>query len=95
MYPLTLDLVDFLVSDHAQRGFESFTDDDLAPDRALSVISRLRKSFTPEQAAVLLDQVRLRHRARTKFHQASRMLFTDEALQQSSGPEVAEYHAVQ
>ena len=93
MYPLSQELVDFLLTERAGRELASFSLDDCLPDNALTVISRLRKSYTHVQAAALLDQAQLRHRAKSKFTHASRMFFTDEALQQATGFETAQYHA--
>jgi hypothetical protein len=93
MYPLTLDLINFLFTDRAHRELLAFSEEDLLPENTLSVVSRLRKSYTPEQTAVLLDQAVLRRRARKKFPQSARMFFTEEALQQATGPEIADYHA--
>lgn len=92
MVPLTMELVDFLLSGCARVALEDVMQLDLSAEHALSVITYLRKSFSPGQAAVLLDQARLRHRAKVKFQNASQMWFTDEALQQATSPEVAQYH---
>src|SRR5690606_7338681 len=57
--------------------------------------ARLRGvGHTPEQAAALLTQSRLRERARVKFGEfADGMLFTPDGLEQASRLEVAAVHA--
>lgn len=53
-----------------------------------------RAGYTPEQAAGLLTQARLRERARAKFGEfADGMLFTSDGLEQASRLEVAARHA--
>ncbi len=92
MYPLTLDLVDFLFSEQGKDALDMLAHCDLSEANSLSVISNLRKIFTREQASALLDQARLRLRAREKFERAAGMWFTEEALQQATHPAVARYH---
>jgi hypothetical protein len=65
------------------------------PSTELADQMRLRRAGrTPEQAAALLTQSRLRERARTKFGEfADGMLFTSDGLEQASRLEVAARHA--
>src|SRR5690606_7258606 len=65
------------------------------PGRELTELARLRGvGHTPEQAAALLTQSRLRERARVKFGEfADGMLFTPDGLEQASRLEVAAVHA--
>ena len=95
MYPLTLDLVGFLLGEQAEWELAKLADADL--DDTLGVVTRLRKRFSRAEAAALLDQAVLRRRAgghaAGKFPQAERMLFVDEALQQASNRAVAVYRA--
>ncbi|HNT76731.1 MAG TPA: class I SAM-dependent methyltransferase [Anaerolineae bacterium] len=92
MYPLTLDLVDFLTgAEAAAAALDALRVADLRDAVTLERITELRKSFSPEQAAVLLDQARLRQKAVVKFPHAARMFFDDEALQQASSRAVAVY----
>lgn len=90
MYRLTLDLVDFLLTPRAQAALAG-----LAPEAAESprAVMALRREFTPEEAAALVEQAQLRHKAAAKFADAERLLFVDEALQQASSRAVAEYRA--
>ena len=95
MYPLTLDLIDFLVSPPARQTLADLSGVDLDERQTLLLLTRLRVSFAPDEAAALLDQARLRRRAIDKFPNADRLLFTDEALQQASSRAVALYRAGQ
>lgn len=63
--------------------------------QALALGDRLRRSgHDPDLAAAVLSQARLRARAVGKFGpQASRMLFTPDALEQATRREVADHHA--
>ena len=56
-------------------------------------ISLMRKQFTPDLAGAAIEMTALRRRARAKFVRADEMLFTAEALEQSSGEVLARYHA--
>ena len=65
------------------------------PTTELAAQDGLRRAgHTPEQAAALLTQARLRQRARAKFGEfADGMLFTSDGLEQASRLEVAAQHA--
>ena len=65
------------------------------PTTELAEQDRLRRAgHTPDQAAALLTQARLRERARAKFGEfAEGMLFTSDGLEQASRLEVAARHA--
>ena len=95
MYPLTLELVEFLLSDQAGRELIELADADLSD--SLRLVTRLRKRFSRAEAAALLDQGVLRRSAGPhgggKFPQAERMFFIDEALEQASSRAVAVYRA--
>ena len=93
MYPLTSRLVDFLVGDRAQVALKKLAQQDVSAGATLARLTVLRRQFTPSQAAALLDQARLRQRARAKFPGAQRLLFTDEALQQASSHAIARFRA--
>ncbi len=93
MYPLSLDLIDFLISPPAQRVLECLKESDLRDAEILGQLTTLRRQFSAEQAAVLLDQARLRKKALTKFPHAEPMFFDEEALQQASSRAVAVYRA--
>jgi len=95
MYPLTLELIEFLLSDRAGRELMKLADADLGD--SLRLVTWLRKRFSQAEAAALLDQAVLRRsagpRGGGKFPQAERMLFVDEALEQASSRAVAVYRA--
>ena len=95
MFPLTLDLIDFLLDEPAEHALAEFTRADLSQQAELRTLTALRQRFSPDQAAALLDQARLRERASGKFPQADRLLFVDDALQQASSRAVAVYRAQQ
>lgn len=67
----------------------------LAPNRELATLTRLRRSFSPEEAAALLEVASARQRAikQEKFSRADKMFFTKSGLEQSSGERIAEYRA--
>lgn len=91
MYPLNLELVEFLLGEEAERELVKLADADLGD--VLGLVTWLRKRFSRPEAAALLDQALLRRRAGGKLPQAERMLFTDEALEQASSRAVAAYRA--
>jgi len=95
MYPLTLELVEFLLGEEAERELVKLADADLGD--TLRLVTWLRKRFSRAEAAALLDQALLRRRAgrqpAAKFPRTELMLFIDEALEQASSREVAAYRA--
>lgn len=93
MRELIDDLVTFLLSPRAQPVLAELTARPLPESETLAVLTALRRDFSPAEAAALLDQARLRQRARAKFSRADAMFFTDEALQQASGETIATYRA--
>jgi hypothetical protein len=95
MVPLTLPLVDFLLSPPAQAALDELAGQDLGEQASLELLPRLRRTWQPDQAAALLDQARLRRKAGDKFPHPDRLLFTDDALQQASPRAVANYRAQQ
>ena len=95
MHPLTLPLVDFLLTAEAQTALEELAGQDLSQQASLELLTRLRRRWLPDQAAALLDQARLRRKAGDKFPRPERLLFTDDALQQASPRAVAIYRSQQ
>lgn len=95
MIPLTLPLVDFLLTAEAQAALAELAGQELDEQASLALLTRLRRVWPPDQAAALLDQARLRRKAGDKFPQPERLLFSDEALQQASSRAVATYRAQQ
>ena len=95
MLPLDLPLVDFLLTAEAQAALAELAGQDLREQAGLELLTRLRRTWQPDQAAALLDQARLRRKAGAKFPHPERLLFTDDALQQASPRAVAVYRAQQ
>ena len=93
MYPLTLELITFLTGEPATRALHDLQPRDLRATATLERITELRKTFTAAQAAVLLDQARLRQKASGKFPNAASTWLVDEALQQASSRAVSRYRA--
>ena len=56
-------------------------------------VAALRRQYEPAQVAAALEQAELRRRARAKFSDADRMLFTREGLEQASGERAARWRA--
>ena len=84
----------YLSSDRGRRVLESHADSDVSAANTLAMLTQLRKTLPPQQAAAVLSTLRLRKKATLKFpHQAQRMLFTEESLQQASHPRIRQYRA--
>ena len=91
---LTLEDIEFLRGDCARDLLATFADSDLTDTNMLPLLSRLRQRVSPREASAVLQTLKLRAKATTKFPRyASSMLFTDEALQQASGPAARRYRA--
>lgn len=60
----------------------------------LKIARMLRKSLTPQFAALVMEQAQLRIRARRKFADADRMFFTGRSLEQSTSTLLANYKAI-
>ena len=94
--PLTLDDISFLSSDRGRDLLRAYAHVDGSDDQLLPLLSQLRKTLDPRQAAALLTTLQLRQKAERKFpNHAHRMLFTEESLQQASNPLVRKYRAAQ
>ena len=59
-----------------------------------TALSKLRNSISAVRASLVVEQIELRHRARRKFTDASRMFFTRRGLEQATGEHVARYKAL-
>ena len=91
---LTLADIDFLRSDRAQDFLARYNECDLSAANELPLLSHLRHSLEPRQASAILQTLKLRAKAETKFPgQAQKMLFTDASLQQASQPAISRYRA--
>lgn len=86
--------LDFLTSSAGRALLDRLADEDLSDSNTLSLVTALRREYTPKQVSMALTQARLRRKAVDKFGDcAARMLFTEEALQQASDPLVRTYRA--
>lgn len=91
---LTPALVAFLASPEADAPLRELAADDLSDARTLAVLTRLRRTFSAEQAGALLELARLRRKAIDKFGaDADRLYFTRDALEQASDPLIRAYRA--
>ncbi len=94
MRALTVESARWLTHDEAQQALAALAERDLGERATLALLSELRERYTDDQAAALLDQARLRHRATAKFGERARgMLFVEEALEQASGQRIARWRA--
>src|SRR3954471_16714620 len=67
----------------------------LSQAQQLTTLTRLRRRFTAEQAAGLVEvaTARLKAAQQDKFSRAARMFFTRNSLEQSSGERIAAHRA--
>jgi SAM-dependent methyltransferase len=83
----------FLLSDEGADWLEQAARLPGTPASHLADLSALRRHLSPDRAAAVLEQVRLRARAAARFERAGQMLFTDAGLQQTTHPAVAAQRA--
>jgi hypothetical protein len=90
---LTLAGVEFLCSERGAAALGELGES--TPGRAgpADVEALRKRGFSPDESGWLLDQVRLRAKARGKLPAPERLLLTAEALEQASGVEVATWRA--
>lgn len=87
-------MLDFLTSPRGVGLMRELEQADFSEANTLTLLTQLRQRYTPEEARAAVGMMRLRLRARDKFGDAaSTMLFTDDALQQASDPQVRAYRA--
>lgn len=60
---------------------------------ALTINKRLRKSISPTRAAIVIEQVLLRSRAKVKFERANELFFTRKSLEQATSERIARHKA--
>ncbi|MGL4648144.1 MAG: hypothetical protein ACRC1H_01950, partial [Caldilineaceae bacterium] len=77
-------LVAFLRSQEAQATLAELATADTGDAQSLRRIEALRRQFSPEQAAALWAQARLRKRAAAKWPFAADLLLVEEALEQAT-----------
>ena len=91
---VTLDDLTFLTSTAGESLLALLATEDLSDRNTLALLTRLRKTYTGEQAGAAVTMARLRAKGAGKFGaDAARMFFTDDALQQASNPLVRDYRA--
>lgn len=93
---MTISLIDleFLQSETGEKLLTDLAGEDLSEKHSLKLITTLRKTYSQEQVSAALTMAKLRLKAEHKFGEdASRLFFTDDALQQSSDPLVRQYRA--
>lgn len=93
---MTLSLADieYLSSDQGRGVLESYAQSDVSQANAMTLLIQLRKTLSPQQAGAVLSTLRLRKKGALKFpHQAQRLLFTEESLQQASHPRIRRYRS--
>lgn len=81
----------WLVSEDAKEGLAAAQELFAEKINPLKIAKFLRKSMSPDRAAVVMEQAQLRLRGRKKFAAADRMFFTGRSLQQSSAELLADY----
>lgn len=88
--------LEFLASPAGAQVLADLADADLSPGAILPLLTRLRKTLTPEQAGAAVEQAELRRKASAKFGtNSARMVFTRDGLEQASDPSIRRYRAAQ
>lgn len=94
---MTPEIVQFLISEAAREALADLAANPalLSDTSTLATLSKLRKQFSPEQAAGLLEIAtsRLKAEQQHKFTHASKLFFSRTALEQSSSETIAAYRA--
>lgn len=93
-YTFTVDDVAFLRSRYGTKALETVATLGLDNRSMLSDIVEVRSRY-PGHDAALIETVRCRRRGRAKLRVADEMLFTDDALQQSTATAVAAHRAAE
>ncbi len=91
---MDLDSLAWLQSPPGQTLLAELVGREIADADVLGELTRLRRSYTPEQASAAVALALLRRRAAAKFPAAGRMFFTRESLEQASAAPVAAHRAV-
>ncbi|MCO6452417.1 MAG: methyltransferase [Caldilineales bacterium] len=91
---LTPELARWLQGDEATPYLQTLSAEPPGDEQLIGALTRLRRHFTPAQAAALVTTARLRQKAEAKFGDDARaMLFSDELLQQASSALVSAHTA--
>ncbi len=91
---MNLDTLAWLQSPPGQTLLAELAGREIADADVLGELTRLRRSYTPDQASAAVELSLLRRRAAAKFPAAACMFFTREALEQASASPVATHRAV-
>lgn len=87
---------DFLTTTLGARVLADLAAADLSEAGTLGLLTRLRKTLAPDQAAAAVEQAKLRVKAVAKFGaDAERMFFTRDGLEQASDPRIRRYRAAE
>jgi SAM-dependent methyltransferase len=92
-YQYSLQMAEFLTSDDGAEWLETSSQFVASPSSHLAEVEYLRKHLSPAKSAAILEQVRLRAKAKHRFPNAEKLLFTDTGLQQATHPAVAAHRA--
>lgn len=88
----TLSLLDFLQTDQATNVLRSLAVETINDKNHLRLAAHLRKKFATDETSVLLETVRLRQKAVSKFgSDAAKLFLTADALEQASHPLVVKH----
>lgn len=91
---ISLSDIEFLTSASGEKLLQRLNDENLSETNTLSLLTRLRKDYSAEQAGAALEMARLRLKAVDKFgDDAAKMFFTRDALEQASDPLIRDYRA--
>jgi SAM-dependent methyltransferase len=91
---LSLATLAFLQTPRAETVLTELAQSPLQAQHTLAILTRLRKHFSPEEAAALLETAQLRQKAIAKFGEvAHRLFFTADAVEQASDPLIRRYRA--
>ena len=90
----TADDFRWLVSDEAAPILIEVQDAIVNQVNPLRIAKKLRKQISPERSALVMEQAKLRIRAKKKFSRPENMFFTGRGLEQSSGKLIAQYKAM-
>jgi hypothetical protein len=91
---MQLEDLTFLRSPRGEALLAELAQESLKSANTLTLLTRLRKQYTADQASAALELASLRQKAAEKFgDDAEQMWFTRDALEQASHPAVREYRA--
>ncbi len=83
----------WLLSESAQPLLNQAGEDFRDKVNALTINKRLRKTISPTRAAIVIEQVMLRLRAKAKFAHAGELFFTRKSLEQATSERIARHKA--